>query len=266
MTTKTVITSFTEDGFQKYGKKFLESFYKNSDVKLVVYYEGTNLRDGWKSINEVANLQNWMRAIAPFQLFSGALFDQYDIRYDARTNRVIFIQNHALRTYKGKVFWIDGDTYVHSKIPETFWDEVLPDDKLCCYLGRGHGQDKWYDSETGFIGFNYQHPECERFLKIEENTLFSGIIFAQHAWWDMTCLDWSRECLVAQNPALGDAFVDLSKDLPRGTMHVLINSVVGRHFDHLKGTRKGGTSRKEDLIAPRPEPYWQQIWPSDAKA
>jgi hypothetical protein len=263
MSKHVVVTSFTEAGYQKYGKNFIEGFRKfmPENVKLVVYYEGTNLRDGWKSINEVANLQNWLRVIAPFQLFSGALFDQYDIRYDARTNRVIFIQNHALRTFKGKVFWMDGDTHFHAPVPESFFDEVLPDDKLCCYLGR----EGWYDSETGFIGFNYKHPACENFLKIEENTLFSGIIFAQHAWWDMVVFDWSRKCFISQDPLLKDAFIDMAADLPRATMHVYVNSVLGKYFDHLKGNRKGKTSLKEDLIAERPEPYWQEIWHGGAQ-
>lgn len=252
--THTVITSFTEDGYQKYGKEFIRTFteYWPKDVKLVVYYEGTNLRQNWKSITTVKNLEAWMRVIAPFQLMSGALFDQYDIRYDARTNRVIFMQNHALRTYRGKVFWIDGDVITHAKVPETFLDEVLPDDKLCCYLGR----EGWYDSETGFIGFNYNHPGCEQFMKIEENTLFSGIIFAQHAWWDMVCFDWSRKCFTAQSKELESAFVDLAKDLPRGTMHVFINSVLGKYFDHKKGGRKKSRSLRSDLVIDRKEPYW----------
>jgi hypothetical protein len=264
MPKKTVITSFTEKGYQQYGKKFIETFRQHwpDNVELVVFYEGTNLRDGWRTINEVKNLENWMRVIAPFQIMSGSLFDQYSIEYDARTNRVIFMQNHALRKFKGKVFWIDGDVITHSKVPETFLDEVLPDDKMCCFLGR----DGWYDSETGFIGFNYDHPECEHFLKIEENTLFSGIIFTQHRWWDMVCFDWSRTAFCAQSPEKKDYFVDLAKDLPRGTMHVFVNSVVGAYMDHLKGKRKGKTSYAKDLVVERPEPYWQAIINGSAPA
>lgn len=254
MTKHTVVTSFTEEGYQKYGKEFIRTFleYWPKSVKLVVYFEGTNLRQNWKPISEVPKLQDWMRAIAPFQIMSGAVFNQYDIRYDARTNRVIFIQNHALRTFKGKVFWIDGDVITHAKVPETFLDEMLPDDKMCCYLGR----EGWYDSETGFIGFNYSHPLCENFLQIQENTLFSGIIFTQHAWWDMVTFDWARKCFEAYSPQAKDSFVDLAKDLPRGTMHVFINSALGAHLDHKKGARKDSRSTKADLVVARTEPYW----------
>lgn len=250
----TVITSFTEDGYQKYGKEFIKTFIEfwPKNVRLVVYYEGTHLRHDWKSINEVPNLQNWMDVISPFQLMSGAIHGQYDIRFDARTNRVIFMQNHALREFMGKVFWIDGDVITHAKVPETFLDEMLPDDKLCCYLGRGD----WYASETGFIGFNYQHPLCENFLKIEENTLFSGIIFAQDNWWDMACFDWSREAFWAYSPIAKESFVDLAKDLPRGTMHPFINSRLGAYMDHKKGARKNSRSTKADLVIERTEPYW----------
>lgn len=253
----TVVTSFTEDGYQKYGRDFVRTFQQHwpDNVKLIVFYEGTNLRHDWRPIGKVANLDNWMRVISPFQLFQGAVFNQYDITRDARTNRVIFMQNHVLRERKGKVFWIDGDVITHAPVPETFLDEMLPDDKLCCYLGRG----EWYDSETGFIGFNYDHPECEHFLKIKENCLFSGIVFALPRWWDMTVEDWSRDCFVAAKPALKDAFVDLAADLPRGCMHPFINSRIGAYMDHLKGARKGGTSHAEDLVVERTEPYWQAI-------
>ena len=254
MTKHVVVTSFTEKGFEKYGKDCIESFYKYwpKSVKLVVYYEGTNLRDGWKTINEVPQLKEWLGAIAPFQLMSGALFDQYDIQYDARTNRVIFIQNHALRTFKGKVFWMDGDCITHSPVPETFLDEILPGDKMCCYLGR----EGFYDSETGFIGYNYQHPECEFFLKIMENTMFSGIIFSQPRWWDMAVVDWSRSCFIARDPAMKDVFVNLSDGLPDGCMHPLINSRLGAFLDHKKGARKDSRSKKSDLMVVRTEPYW----------
>jgi hypothetical protein len=253
-----VITSFTEEGYVKYGKEFIRTFieYWPKSVKLVVYYEGTHLRHDWIPITQVPNLDSWMRVIAPFQIMSGSLFNQYDIRYDARTNRVIFMQNHALRTYKGKVFWLDGDVITHSPVPEDFLDGCLPDDKLCCYLGRGD----WYDTETGFIGFNYGHPNCEHFLRIEENTLFSGIIFTQKNWWDMACFDWSRDAYIANTPKIKEAFVDLAQDLPRGTMHVFANSIIGSVCDHLKGTRKKiGHSYAKDLVIERLEPYWQKI-------
>lgn len=257
ITKKVVVTSFTEKGYQQYGKEFIRTFMEHwpKSVKLVVYYEGTNLRHDWKSINEVPNWSAWMKLIAPFQLMQGAIDNQYDIRYDARTNRVIFMQNHALRTFKGKVYWIDGDVITHAPVTEKFLDDVLPDDKMCCYLGRGN----WYDSETGFIGFNYNHPSCEHFLKVEENCLFSGIVFALPRWWDMTVFDWAREAFCAMDPKLKNEFVDLAADLPRGTMHPFINSVIGSVMDHLKGQRKGGTSYKDDLVVERPEPYWQKI-------
>ena len=253
-TDKTVITSFTEKGYDRYGKRFIETFRENwpESVRLVVYYEGTHLREDWLPIGKVPNLDAWMRIIAPFPMMAGNLFGQYDIRYDASTNRVIFMQNYALRNYKGKVFWLDGDVITHAKVPETFLDEMLPDDKLCCYLGRGD----WYDSETGFIGFNYGHPNCEEFLRIEENTLFSGIIFAQPRWWDMVTFDWARVCYLAKEPKLESAFIDLAKDLPRGTMHPFINAAPGAYMDHLKGDRKGDRSPVSDLVITRTEPYW----------
>jgi hypothetical protein len=254
----TVVTSFREEDWY-YAKDCIESFKKfwPSDVKLVVYYEGTHLRDDWKPISEIEHLDNWMRAIAPFQLMSGKLQGEYDINFDARMCRKVFIQLHAAKEFGGKVFWMDADVITHEKVTHKFLDEVLPDDKLCCYLGRdwnnGH---RHAHTESGFIGFNTQHPQCDGFLAFYRDVVMSGYIFAQPGWHDCFAFDIARKHVIQAKPSAKGWFLDHAAHLRAGVMHPFINSILGSCLDHRKGNRKTTRSPLSDLVKPRKEAYW----------
>jgi len=172
---------------------------------------------------------------------TGNLGNQYNINYDAKMCRKVFIQCHAAELYGGKVFWIDADTVTHSKVPEDFLDTVLPDDKFNCYLGR----DGWYYTESGFIGFNTKHPLANKFLKGYRNVVESGWIFTLPGWHDCYAFDATRG--MSKQP---EAFVNLAKDVPHGTMHVQANSVLEKYMWHLKGTRKETGMREGDIVGP----------------
>lgn len=181
-----------------------------------------------------------------FPIMTGNTAQGYNIQYDARMARKTFIQYDALMENKGKVFWIDADVVTHSPVPETFLDEMLPDDKFSCYLGR----DGWMYTESGFLGFNGSHPGCEGFMKFYRSLFTNGYIFLQKAWHDCIAYDWAR--------SVHDKswFHNLAEGLPHGTMHPFVNSDLGKYMDHRKGPRKKGRSTKADLVVHRTEAYW----------
>lgn len=194
-------------------------------------------------------MPDWWRyfsAVSTFPLMRGEGPKGYNIQFDALMARKVFIQADAVKRFGGKVFWIDADTIVHSPVPETFLDEVLPDDKLCCFLGR----DGWMYTESGFLGFNADHPACSTFMEGYVNIFREGYNFTQTAWHDCIGFDMVRRVL---DP---EPFHNLSAELPHGTMHPFINSVLGRYMDHRKGGRKGSRSDNSDLVVERTEPYW----------
>lgn len=262
MPNKTVITSFTKEGYERYGSRFIDSFVANwqaNQPRLVVYFEGNPAKDlgvipdydpqlgiDWRNIDEVAGLWEFMTAIKPFSLMSGNVNGKYNINYDARMGRKSFILSHALKTFGGKVFWIDADTITHSKVPEDFLDTVLPDDKMCCFLGR----DNWYYTESGFLGYNAEHPQAQRFADAVVNQFKTGAIFSQPGWHDCYAFDMVRK------QATYEWFHNLAENLPLNTMHPFVNSVLGAYMDHRKGNRKESRSTREDLVKARFEPYW----------
>jgi hypothetical protein len=123
---------------------------------------------------------------------------------------------------------------------------MLPDDKLCCYLGR----DGWMYTESGFIGFNAAHPYCEAFMAGYKRMFTQGYVFTQQAWHDCIAFDMARSQLPREY------FHNLAAGLPHGTMHPFVNSALGAYMDHRKGKRKSGRSGASDLVVNRTEAYW----------
>jgi len=248
-----VITSFNEEGYKRYGQAFIESWlqYWPSSIRLTVFYEGDAFPFtsgvSWRPIEEVEFLKDYLDSLR-FPLFHGLVGDKYDINFDARMARKAFMQMHAMRTYGHKVFWIDADCVTKRHVPETFLDEVLPDDKLCCYLGRHDPAPAWYYTETGFIGFNGDHPLARKFAKSYLHTFIVGTIFTQPGFHDCWGFDAIREVMTRNGE--GDAFMNLSSGVvPHGHMHPFQVTPPGRYMWHLKGNRKDTKKlRPEDTL------------------
>lgn len=230
------VTSFNKAGYLKYGKAFVESWLKYwpASIRLTVFYEGEesdfDMARGvsWHPIESVEFLNDFMANLR-FPLMHGIVGHEYNINFDARMCRKVFIQAHAARLYKGKVFWLDADAETLRHVPETFLDECLPDDALCCFLGR----DGWYYTESGFLGINADHPLAGRFLKNYVHVPLVGSIFTQPGWHDCYAFDAIR--LVMGN---GPEFVNLAKHVPHGHMHPYQLSAPGKFMAHYKGARK----------------------------
>lgn len=254
----TVITSFTKEGYELYGMEFIRTFLKfwPENVRLVVYYEGDDefrRMNGWEDYWGVTHMREFFDMLK-FDVQHGRFPDgRYDINYDAGMARKVLMQAHAVAQYGGKVFWIDADSITHAHVPRRFLDEVLPDDKFCCYLGRHTAEgEAWFYTESGFLGFNAAHPLAHKFFAAYKAFYLFGLFMLHPRWHDCEGFDQMRIASKQQ-----DEFVNLSADLPYGTMHPFVNSVVGKYMDHRKGPRKHSRSGGVDLVVDRSEPYWQ---------
>ncbi len=257
------ITSFNWAGWERYGKRFIDSWkeYAPPSIRLTVFYEGPEFENldfpsgvSWRPIEEVEFLQDFMDNLR-FPIQHGIVGERYDINFDARMARKTFMQIHAARKYGGKVFWVDADSVLQKHIPERFLDDCLPDDKFCCFLGR----DGWYFTESGFIGFNSEHPIAKEFFRNYAHIFITGVIFTQApryeggkyfggGWHDCIAFDCTR-FLSYQHGHEGE-FVNLAAGVPTGTMHPMANCVVGQYIAHLKGNRKDtGVLKAGDVVA-----------------
>lgn len=255
-----VVTSFNAEGYKRYGKNFVDTWlqYWPESVRLTVFYEGEesdfDLVRGvsWHPIETVEFLQDYMESLR-FPIMHGIVGDRYDINYDARMARKSFIQAHAAKKYGGKVFWIDADVVTKKHVPERFLDDCLPEEALACFLGR----DGWYFTESGFIGFNADHPVAKKFFKNYVHAFIVGSIFTQApqydderrylggGWHDCIAFDAIRGLM-----GNGPEFVNLAARVPAGTMHPFQNCAPGEYMVHLKGNRKDtGELRPGDVVA-----------------
>lgn len=247
-----VVTSFHKKGYDVYGRKFLETWkkYWPGNVNLTIYYEDEHDRPNgfnWVPMSEVSFLDEYLGSLK-FPLMHGDMGGTYNINWDARMARKSFIQMHSMRKFGGKVVWIDSDVVTHEPVPENFIDTVLPDDKFCCYLGR----DGWMYTESGFLGFNAEHTIARKFHDLYLSIFMTGAIFMQQGWHDCYGFDAARKAM-----QLDSVFNNLAKDVPHGTGHVFINSVLGGYMDHRKGNRKLHRSDPSELVFGRDEKYWQ---------
>ena len=251
-----VVTSFNEAYYRRCGKDFVDSWqrYWPASIGLTIYYEGNpeafdmNTHGiSWKPIEEVKYLSDFM-GMLQFPIMHGIVGNQYDVWYDARHARKVFMQMHALKTYRGKVFWIDADCVTHTHVPEDFLDNCLPNDKLACYLGR----DGWYFTESGFIGFNADHHLASHFYNnyiglFMSGTFLTNDIHGRLCWHDCGGFDATRLVVFRGHE---DQFLNLAEGLPQGTMHPFENCAPAQYMHHYKGNRKDTKQLKEgDVIA-----------------
>lgn len=246
------LTSFNWEGWKRYGQRFIETYkeFWPQQIALTVYYEGKEFEDfdfpkgvSWCPIEDVEFLSDFMGDLR-FPIQHGIVGNKYDINYDSRMARKSFMQVHHARKYGGKVFWLDADSVTVKHVPLNFLDTMLPDDKFSCYLGR----DGWYFTESGFIGFNAEHPIAKEFFRNYLHMFITGVIFTQSpnydekggyrggGWHDCIAYDCTR-FLAAANGMEGE-FVNLAANVPVGCMHPLQNCAPGEFIHHLKGDRK----------------------------
>ena len=156
--------------------------------------------------------------------------------------------------------WMDADTYVHSQWTYEDFAAQLPDNSWITYVGRGKGSQTW--PECGFYGLNLNHPVCHEFLKEFERVYEEADngIFLLEEWHDSFVFGNILNNMKRDFPNALDYSADmyLREAKTGGGGHPLINTVLGKWIDHMKGDRKNtGKSLPKDMMITRNEDYWK---------
>ena len=174
----TVITTFNQQGLEKYGQRMIstfEQFWPNS-VDLVVYTEKCKphiTKPNVRCIDLIANSKHCKRFIKRHKdnpEANGGLgphnehiwkpnkhFKWQGLRFSYK----VFSIYHAMQYIDTEwVIWLDADTLTHTTITENFLDSVSPKDCVVTHLGRGEK----YHSECGWVGYNRRHPQGIEFI------------------------------------------------------------------------------------------------------
>jgi hypothetical protein len=275
-----VLTTFHKPGLDLYGQRFLDSFARNVDkqIKLLVYAENCSPVNPDSSQIEIIDAKELIK-LNQFKARWGNVpkangkcpfpekrpRDHHkEFKWDAVrfANKVYAVFDAVNRTEDGWTVWMDGDTYVHSAISYDQFQNLLPNDKWITFVGRGKGSQTW--PECGFYGLNIKNETCKKFLKEFERMYEDADngIFKLIEWHDSYVFG---DVLNKLTP-IDKNYLDYAESIFNQTAktggggHPLINSVLGKWFDHMKGARKNqGKSQKKDLISNRSETYWNEV-------
>lgn len=279
MTNITVVTTFHQPGLTLYGQRFLDSFAEKIDsrIKLLVYAENCSpinpnpeqitilnssevlpklnaFKERWKDVPKA-------NGIPPVDIRARRPRDHHKaFKWDAVrfANKTYAVYDACTRS-KGWCVWMDADTFVHSNWSYNEFKECLPDNQWITYVGRGKGSQTW--PECGFYGMNLNDNICKAFLKEFElyyEQAEQGI-FTLDEWHDSYIFGHILNKMKGVGSVLDySAEMYLREAKSGGGGHPLINTVLGKWIDHMKGDRKNqGKSLTKDLMVNRQEEYWR---------
>ena len=280
MTNITVVTTFHKPGLDLYGQRFLDSFAQRVDprIKLLVYAESCNPKNPNPEQITILNAKEVLPKLNAFKekykdvphangnianhpARNGRKDWNKEFKWDAVrfANKTYAVYDACTRS-KDWCVWMDADTFVHSDWSYQQFIELLPEDKWITYVGRGKGSQTW--PECGFYGMNLNHPVCGQFLKEFERMYEDADngIFRLVEWHDSFVFGHILKNLIPVNNNVLDysAEMYLKEAKSGGGGHPLINTVLGKWIDHMKGARKNtGKSKSSDIMVNRKESYWK---------
>jgi hypothetical protein len=218
------------------GRKFLETFVEHWPCKILVYYESLpdfkHEKVEYRNLFDVHGLTSFLTLIQDKPMCKGNLAEGYNYNFDIwKFCRKSFAQFDALN-HKGKVIWLDSDIETHKDVTVEWIDNLFEDTGLV-FLGR-----EGFHTETGFIGFNTEVPDFERFLSKYVNVYRHGIIFSLKKWHDCEAFDWARSFKQVKEKNLSPNW-----KFEIDSLDVFGNSVLSEYMTHHKGIRKFGVQK-----------------------
>ena len=277
----TTVTTFNKEGMDLYGQHFLNTYDKYVDpkIKMIVYAEDCEPTNPAPKQILILNQKEALPKLVEFKrtwkdvpMANGTCPNpakrprDWDkkFKWDAIrfSNKVYAVLDAYERTTEGWVVWMDADMVVHNKWSYEDFSSLFPEDVWMTFVGRGKGSQTW--PECGFYGLRAADPKCSQFVaNLEYMYQNANVgIFTLDEWHDSYVFGHLLEKFKQMYPNIYDYSYDmyLTQAKTGGGGHPLINSVLGKWLDHLKGDRKKtGKSRKRDLMVRRNESYWKTV-------
>lgn len=184
-----MITSFSREGFELYGERFLETYVEHVDAPLTVYYEYQapefeHPLVSFRNLMEVPGTQVFLN-MSDFPAAHGHAWgeDARNYRYDVhKFCRKSFAQCDAAASHGKWLYWIDADVEFTS-------DFTLPKrEAFMLVLDRP----EWH-SCASFVGWDLEHPTSGEFWRRLWTLYVTGTVFALPEWHDSYVNDWLRE-------------------------------------------------------------------------
>jgi hypothetical protein len=232
------VTSWSNKGYEQYGKKFLESWQEfgwKDAAPLVVFHEGKvpeTVGPVYLDLLGDPDVVAFHKAYGRFpeangvgKTKDGRLVVDYRWQATKFARKVFAITSGRIPEANWRI-WIDADVVFKRRPELEFWEQATPEDYYSgTYIGRDPRD--WHHSECGWVA--YKMPECAKFLDVFRGIYASGGFFRLGEWHDSYVFDNIRQ---------GQGFGDIMwKNLAEGIrgMHPWPETILGRYMDHYKG-------------------------------
>lgn len=224
-----IVSTFSDKGFEEYGKNFVESCKKFIDpnIEIVLYVDNASI----EPVNniKVLNLESTIPAITDFKTRNSHRTGFKDFRWDGiRFAYKSYVMCHASKDYTADILiWLDADTEIIRKVDQDYLMKFLDPTSFVGYLGRKGAP------ETGFLIFNMRHSGARAF-------------FDKFEWYynsdELYKLDQFHDAWVFQelkNEMSDSGIIKATSITPEGALKHPFNATFKDYMVHYKGDNKG---------------------------
>ena len=247
----TVVTSFSEDGWDTYAKDMMWSVAEHFDpaIKVIAYYHDFDINEKelpksrsieYRNLNDITELLEFREQYKEYDGTMGGKAN-YNYRHDAIKfcHKVFAITDCAFGLCEtvdkpGWLVWLDADTIVTRPVSRYRLLENLPKGTDLVHLGRKN----FSYSETSFIGLNLESQVPVDFLGDLLGAYLSGELLHYREWHD----GFIFERLLTIYKAHGLKYHDWTghfdiKSMTDGKQAFQLFP-LGEYVEHKKGTKK----------------------------
>lgn len=274
----TVVTSFSEDGWETYAERMIKSAakYWEPSIKLVAYYHDFDINSKdipecdhieFRNLNDLEELHQFRNTYKDFN-GTGKDSQGYNWRMDGIkfSHKVFAIADCAFNLKSdsdeagsdqnpGWLVWMDADTVTEKTLSKKALLESLPEKVNLVHLGRKH----FTYSETSFIGFNLNSDTTLEFIGDFIGAYLTGEVFNYREWHD----GFLFERLLIIYKAHGLKFHDWtgSKDIKSQVKGEQAFDLfpLSSYVKHFKGSRKKAAAQGVAPDVNGPQRYAQLI-------
>lgn len=224
-----IVSTFSDKGFEEYGKNFVETCKRFIDpsIEVVLYVDNAEIKPT-RNV-KVLKLEPSIPELTEFKNRNSYRTGFKDFRWDGvRFAYKSYVMCHASKDPNTDILiWLDADAELLRDITPDYLLKFLPSEYFVGYLGRKGAP------ETGFLIFNLRHPGARTFFDKYEWYYNSDELYKLEQYHDA----WVFQELKNELEANG-TFKSVSITKP-GEMKHPFNGTFKDYMVHYKGESKG---------------------------
>jgi len=182
-----IVTTFSDEGYEKYARTFLESCEKNLDsaVDVVAYVDTVQVQSNRIQSRVLETSAPELTAFKQRNAYRDSpVFQQAAIRFSHK----VYAMCHAARTIDcDMLIWLDADTEMLTSITDETFLRTMAPGHFVSYLDRTPVY-----TETGYLAFDMRHPHAQEFFAKMQAYYDTDSVFDLDQWHDCYVFDAVR--------------------------------------------------------------------------